>query len=384
MKKRKKSLLLIVFVMIICCFLVYIPSFATQKEIDKVQENIKELEEERDNVQQQLQELEEEKIDINERLQQINDSLAKVAGELTSIQIRIEKKEKDIFENQQELEFAKQEEILQYENMKTRIRFFYEKEKMSFIEVLLSARSFADFINIAEYVENIYQYDREMLTQYRLVKEDIVFREIELEEDHKNLLLILDEKEEKQQEVNILLNEVWNLAKKTNEQIENTEEEIAAYEAKIEEQRAYEQELERQKAIEDAKRMEEIRKQEEEDWGDPIVSDSESDLALLAAIIECEAGGESYEGKLAVGSVVLNRVRSSYFPNSILEVLYQHRQFTPVTTGRFAEVLRRGANAECVRAAKENLSGVTTVDCLYFRTNNGLVDGYVLGNHVFY
>ena len=48
-----------------------------------------------------------------------------------------------------------------------------------------------------------------------------------------------------------------------------------------------------------------------------------SDVAMLAALIQCEAGGESYEGKLAVGSVVMNRVDSSYFPDTVVGVIYQ-------------------------------------------------------------
>ncbi|MGN0291845.1 MAG: cell wall hydrolase, partial [Lachnospiraceae bacterium] len=145
-----------------------------------------------------------------------------------------------------------------------------------------------------------------------------------------------------------------------------------------------EAQLEEQKAREDAARMADIKKQEEEGANGADVQAQEGDLELLAALIECEAGGESYEGKLAVGSVVLNRVASSYFPNTMVGVIYQSGQFSPVASGRFATVLSRGADASCTQAAGEVLGGKITINALYFRTNNGIIQGTVIGNHVFY
>ncbi len=109
------------------------------------------------------------------------------------------------------------------------------------------------------------------------------------------------------------------------------------------------------------------------------------DLDLLATIIYCEARGEDYDGKVAVGAVVLNRVRSTRFPNSISEVIYSPGQFSPVLSGNFDTVLAsKGANEECYQAAQEALDGATTVGTyLYFR-RAGSKKGYILGNHVFY
>ncbi len=69
------------------------------------------------------------------------------------------------------------------------------------------------------------------------------------------------------------------------------------------------------------------------------VSVSTSDLDLMAAIIECEAGGESYEGKIGVGAVIMNRIRSGEFPNTLSEVIYQSGQFEPTWTGKLSSVL---------------------------------------------
>lgn len=106
---------------------------------------------------------------------------------------------------------------------------------------------------------------------------------------------------------------------------------------------------------------------------------------LLAALIHCEAGGESYEGQVAVGAVVMNRVRSAAYPDSIHGVIYASGQFTPAMTGKLNRVYESGKIYEsCIRAAEEALSGVSNVgDRTHFRRNNGR-EGLVIGNHVFY
>jgi len=111
-----------------------------------------------------------------------------------------------------------------------------------------------------------------------------------------------------------------------------------------------------------------------------------SDATLLAALIQCEAGGESYEGKLAVGSVVMNRVYSSHFPNTVAGVIYQGGQFSPVASGRLDLALSVGrATADCYRAADEAMSGITNVgNCVYFRTPIEGLEGIQIGGHIFY
>ncbi len=106
---------------------------------------------------------------------------------------------------------------------------------------------------------------------------------------------------------------------------------------------------------------------------------------LLAALIQCEAGGEIYEGQVAVGAVVMNRVRSSAYPNTIHGVIYASGQFTPAMTGKLDQVYTSGNIYEsCVRAAKDALAGTSNVgDLTHFRRNNGR-EGLVIGNHVFY
>ncbi len=106
---------------------------------------------------------------------------------------------------------------------------------------------------------------------------------------------------------------------------------------------------------------------------------------LLAALIQCEAGGETYEGQLAVGAVVMNRVRSAAYPDTIHGVIYASGQFTPAQSGKVNRLLESGRiKQSCIDAATEAISGVSNVgDMTHFRRNNGR-EGLVIGNHVFY
>lgn len=137
--------------------------------------------------------------------------------------------------------------------------------------------------------------------------------------------------------------------------------------------------------------MEEIKVREEAEreakrhvnYGE-YTTDADTTL-LLAALIQCEAGGESYEGQVAVGAVVMNRVRSGAYPDSIHGVIYASGQFTPAMSGKLNRVYESGKISEsCIKAAQDALAGTSNVgDLTHFRRNNGR-EGIVIGNHVFY
>lgn len=144
--------------------------------------------------------------------------------------------------------------------------------------------------------------------------------------------------------------------------------------------------------IDTGETMEEIKAREEaekeakrhKNYGQ-YTTDADTAL-LLAALIHCEARGEPYEGQLAVGAVVMNRVRSGAYPDSIHGVIYASGQFTPAMSGRLNQVYESGKIQEsCIQAAQEALSGVSNVgDMTHFRRNNGTRSGLVIGHHVFY
>ena len=126
------------------------------------------------------------------------------------------------------------------------------------------------------------------------------------------------------------------------------------------------------------------------------VDASDEEVWLLACIIDWEAGSESYEGKLAVANVVLNRVKSGKWGSSITSVIYAPKQFSGVSDGngnpsaKFAARLSSGPNQACIQVAKEALSGVNNVgNYTFFRSlsiaNYSSYDSYmIIGSHCFY
>ena len=110
---------------------------------------------------------------------------------------------------------------------------------------------------------------------------------------------------------------------------------------------------------------------------------SDSTLKLLASIIFCEAGNQPYEGQVAVGAVVMNRVRSDAFPDTVREVIYQKGQFTPAGSGWLDRVVAsEGYTDSALQAAKDALAGANPIgDCLYFDQGS---QGKRIGAHSFH
>ena len=104
---------------------------------------------------------------------------------------------------------------------------------------------------------------------------------------------------------------------------------------------------------------------------------------LLASIIYCEAGNQPYEGQVAVGAVIMNRVKSGSYPNSIEEVIYQSGQFGPAATGWLNRVRSsKGYSQTALQAAVDALNGSNPIgNCLYFDQGG---TGMKIGAHYFH
>ena len=104
---------------------------------------------------------------------------------------------------------------------------------------------------------------------------------------------------------------------------------------------------------------------------------------LMASIIYCEAGNQPYEGQVAVGAVIMNRVKSGCYPNSIEEVIYQSGQFGPAATGWLNRVRSsKGYSQTALQAAVDALNGSNPIgSCLYFDQGGA---GMKIGAHYFH
>ena len=395
----------------------------TQQQLDETAAAIEALQQKSAQAKARLDEANREKSELGEKLDDLNQDLEEVQQALTDIERRIEKKNAQIEATGEELADMEEKREHRYESMKVRIRFMYEHSDTSMLESFLGAQSMSEFLKRVENFSQVVSYYRQQLEEYKALLAGLAEKKTLQEEQKQELVALMGEQQEQFDRLSALIKDTRGDLEAAGIAAKDAADALNDLDDKLKEQLAYEEALEEQKAAEDKARMDEIRRQEEElkkkreeekrrreeeenkkneennqppKTDDPPAPDdpapdpqpeqptTSEDLELLAAIIQCEAEGEPYAGKLAVGSVVMNRVHSSSFPNTIMGVIYQPGQFSPVASGRFAARLAAGANGTCRQAAQEVLNGNITVSYLYFRRNNGTIDGYVIGNHVFY
>lgn len=137
----------------------------------------------------------------------------------------------------------------------------------------------------------------------------------------------------------------------------------------------------KQKEEEEAKKAEQAKKAATTQKA--AVEASYDEVTILGALIQLEAGNECYDGQVAVGAVVMNRVRSGSYPNSISDVVYQRGQFS--VRDRVAGVAAGGVKSSCLQAAQQAINGTdNTGGALQFAPVSSGRGGVVIGNHVFY
>lgn len=384
LKSNFSKLNKIMFTAGLCMIMAITPiiSFATSSSISDLEQEIQEDEQNRDNLDNQIDELEEAKKQMESYMEDLNIQIWDINDKLVKLNEQVAQKEEQIQKNDKKLKKAKEVEEEQFESMKLRIQYMYEMGDSSYAELLVTAGSFSEFLNKTEYVNELAEYDRNMLEDYKQTRQNIANTQKELKEQKVELVELQEQTEAKQDELQNKLDSAQVDKERYASQITEAEQLAQKYEEQINAKRNSLQEL---KAEEERRRKEEEARRNNT-YKDTYVEyeGQADDLVLLATIIYCEAGGEPYEGKLAVGSVVMNRVHSSRFPNSVSSVIYQSGQFTPVSSGRYAVALASGVPQSCYDAAQEVLNGNITGNWLFFRTINGIVQGDYIGGHVFY
>jgi len=379
----------------ICCLLLAVlllagsvPSVSYAKKSTaqqiKDKENEKgELEEQIEQNEEELEGLKGEQKYLKKELQKLNEQLTAVSEHLADLEQQIVEKEAEIQVTQENLSIAKEKEAWQYETMEKRIRLSYEMGVKGFFAALLRAESFSSLLNFADYIASIVEYDNKMLDQMIENREYIEGEEARLTQENEELNLLRIQAEAEQSKVSGLIEETGRNISSYADQIEEAEAEAKAYEESLKNLENDLEALKKQLAEELALSQSAANAA----WRDiSEITFAAGDLKLLANLIYCEAGGEPYAGKLAVGSVVINRVLSSKFPDTVVGVIYQKKQFSPVASGRLDMYLAIDkANADCYKAAQEAMSGVTNVGtCLFFRTPIEGLTGINIGGHVFY
>jgi len=355
----------------------------TQQKINETEQEKKNLENKLDQKQDELEDLKGQHTSLKGQLNNLNIQLTEVSSHLADLEQQITDKEAEIALTQENLEQARVTEEEQYAAMKVRIRYMYENNESNYLEAFFTAGSFSAFINAADSFECLAEYDRSKMDEYTANREYIESEEARLEQEKEQLESLKVETEAEKGRVSGLISQTSNSISKYASQISAAEQEALNYEAEIKKK---EEDLEYLKK----KLAEEIamsKRAAKASWKDiSEISFAEGDRKVLANIIYCEAGGESYEGKLAVGAVVINRVRCSLYPGSVVGVVYQSGQFSPVASGRMDLALASDkATAACYQAADAAMAGTTNVgNCVYFRTPVEGLTGISIGGHIFY
>lgn len=365
-------------------------SVARADKISELEEKIKAAKELKAQTQSEINENKQELADLNSTatslkgaLSQLNAELNQVCDNLEDIENRIVAKNQEIDDMEKDLEEALQIEADQYKAMKIRIKYMYEKQDHAVLESLFGAASFSEFLNRNNYFESLAAYDRKMLNQYQQTREVVEEAKALLEEEKKDLDELKAQAVDEQNRVSGLVSRTSNSINGYESEIAQTEQEMQEQEAQLAAQQASINALQQELAEE--RRLSELAHRSA--WRDiSQVSFAEGDRYLLANLIYCEAGNQPFEGQVAVGAVVMNRVMSSVFPDTVVGVIYQNRQFSPVGSGRLALALARDdATAACYQAADAAMSGQTTVgNCLFFRTPIEGLTGIQIGGHIFY
>ena len=380
---KVRTAFMMILLLLVCAVPPVVLATTTKEKLDQAQKEKEALQDQMEENQENLDGLKEERNTLQGELNVLNGNLTDISNNLEELESRIEAKEAEIEVTTQLLSDAIMQADGQYEAMKVRIQFMYEQGETTYLEILLNAGSFANMLNAAEYIEELAQYDRDKLEEYKEVRDSIqLLREQQINEKEELDELKVQVEAEKSR-VSGLVSRTRNNISNYSGQISEAEEAALQYEADM---KAKEADIEalKKKLAEEIRLSQLSANSTKRDISE--VTFAEGDRYLLANLIYCEAGGEPYEGQLAVGAVVINRVLSSVFPDTVVGVIYANRQFSPVASGRLALALGENrATESCYKAADEAMAGLTNVGgCVYFRTPVEGLNGINIGGRVFY
>lgn len=162
-------------------------SASASTALKKAQAEKEALEAELAAAQATIKSLKESKGNVEDKVAELNEQLIGISARITELENQLTQKSEDIAAAQADLEAAQEQEARQYEDMKVRIRFMYENRQTSYMEALFTAEDIADFLNAAEYISQIQNYDRQKLLEYGETVEMIADLEAQLEQEYADI-----------------------------------------------------------------------------------------------------------------------------------------------------------------------------------------------------
>ncbi len=262
---------------------------ATQKKQKETQKALDNIQSEMDDISGELSAVEEEAAQLDEEL----------VGLLLSVDVLkedIADKESRIQAAQRFYEDCKKHEETQYEAMKKRIKFMYEKGETDYMLLLLQAQSMADLINKVDYIEKLYDYDRQLLMDYQETKKKVITSKTELETDLEEMEELKEDLIEQEDDLKEILKEKRAAAESFSAQLAAAKKKAGSYKATIKAQADQIQQLEEESKKKKAEEEEAKRKQEEE------AKKKLEEAAKMAALTKSntEASGNNGEGQQVV------------------------------------------------------------------------------------
>lgn len=204
---------------------------ATKKERDELKESMTNIKKVRDSLQQN-------KDDLDNYVEQLDNELDGIHNRIADLDTQITNKRAQIAETEEDLALAIGVQTRQYEAMKERIRFMYESGNTLTIDMLLQSGSFTDMLNKASYIKQLSEYDRMKLDEYIGVVQQVSLTKQALEEEKETLNEAISAQEAEQQNVQTLMTQKAAEIYGISQEIELQEQEIAAYQAMMQERDA--------------------------------------------------------------------------------------------------------------------------------------------------
>ena len=201
MKNRLKIITAVMLTLIFCIQPVCNVQATEESNLSEAQQEKKTLEGDLQKAKELIDSLKGSKEDIQSEVEKLDKQLNEISGKVKELESRLSKKRQEIADTESALNKAKEQEKKQYRNMKKRIQFMYENGQTSYVEMLLSADSFTDFLNAVEYITQISQYDRKMLKEYQNMQVTIADTQRTLETDYASLQSLQAKVQEEKQAV---------------------------------------------------------------------------------------------------------------------------------------------------------------------------------------
>lgn len=281
MRKKFTSLILILILALSTTHTAYATSISDlQKQRQEKENEKKGTQGQLDSLNDQINDLSGEKEDVEAQISGLTSQIAEIMASVSLLEDEIADTEVQIKQAQKDYDEAKEKEDAQYRAMKKRIQYLYEKGETSYIELLMASKSWSDMLNKAEYAQEIYTYDRNMLEDYAATVKQVAALKESLEEQKSELQAAEYELEQEKASLQESLDEQKEIAADYDVQLAKAKQEAAAYKARIKQQNA---EIQKLASAEQAKKAEEEAKKKAAEQKNNVSSQSGSGIAPASA-----------------------------------------------------------------------------------------------------